>query len=64
MIGSVLSLDVLAHHDVGAEIHCQSDHQTHSHLTYNLELASQAVLVVLGEFLVVVEEAEQSEEQC
>ena len=57
----VQNLMVLPDHHVGREHHRESDNQPETHLTDNLEFAAHAVLVVAGDFKVVVGETETPE---
>ena len=55
---------VLAHHDVGTQIHCHPDNQPDAHLPHDFEFAFQSVFVVAGKLHVVVEKTQQAKQQC
>ena len=47
-------MDVLVHHDGRTQIHGQAHNNTQTHLAHNLELALQALLVVMENLDVVI----------
>ena len=61
MTCAIFHLYVFAHHNVGAQIHGETHHESQSHLSHNLEFAFQAILVVSRQFQIVVGETEAAE---
>ena len=56
----VLHRHVFVHHDGRGEVHGEAHNQAEAHLTYNLEFALHALLVVLLDFQVVVGKSERA----